>query len=97
MRDDLLAWNWRISSSSRDFFWFGIVDGVFGYYMSHAPDDFNPWELEVAMRQAHEWVKDSPRVETFGPFTSEIPPVIAKIRQVEQRHKRYVERKANYA
>lgn len=47
------------------------------------------------MREAHEWVKDSPRtrVEIFGPFTSEIPPVIVKIRQMEQRHKRYVERK----
>lgn len=95
MRDDLLAWNWRVFSSSRDFFWFEIEDGVFGYYMSHSPDVFNPWELETAMRRAQEWVKDSPRahVETFGPFTSEIPPVIAKIRQMEQRHKRYVERK----
>lgn len=94
--DELFAWNWRVYPGAREFFWFERdSNGIFGYRMSHHPDHFERWSEEEARKAIHQFSKDSSRIPVTGPYLSEIPPVIAKIRLMEQRHKRYVERKSH--
>lgn len=94
MYDDIFLWNWKVFKDSKSFFWFDRNEhGAFGYRMEYSPDVFEPWDEEEARKRLPTLVKYSTRTPICGPFLSEAPPLIQKIRLMEQRHKRYSERK----
>jgi len=91
--DDIFLWNWKTDSDSTTFFWFDREDGFFGYRMEYSPDRFERGDEDAARSAVKGFTKHSPRSSVYGPFLAEIPPIIAKIRLMEQRHNRYLERK----
>lgn len=96
--DEIFLWNWKVYDSATSFFWFCYNDtGTFGYRMEHDPESFEEWGEQEARNRLHEFVKHTLRQETFGPYPSEIPPLIKKIRLMEKRWTDFQQKKSQQA
>lgn len=91
MEDDLFGWYWKVRETLDIIFWFEENEEGFGYRRTRDPEIFTRWNKAVALDLLHTFVKHAPR-EVLGPT---IPPVIYKIRTMEQRHKKYLNRKCH--
>lgn len=96
--DDIFNWNYKTSRYTDAFFWFEVnEEGKFGYRMSSDPDRFEVWDREDVERERPTWLVVSTRKELYGPFMSDVPPIILKIRIMEIRWKRFQQNKRSEA